>query len=109
MQRFPVAGRKWQISAGGGDIPLWSPDGRELYYLKGTRLMAVAVTTEPEFVPGKERELPQPEFISLLGWDIAPDGERFVVVGRETTKSKAKTAAGDRRVDAVAEIRRGPS
>ncbi len=82
VQRFPLTGRKWQISAGGSEAPLWSPEGDALYYWKGNRLMAVSVTTEPDFTPGKERELQQPEFSSLGGWDIAPDGQRFVIVGR---------------------------
>jgi len=82
VQRFPDGGRRWQISAGGGQAPLWSPDMRELYYWKGRRLMAVSVITEPDFAPGKERELPQPLFSELASWDVAPDGTRFVVVGR---------------------------
>jgi serine/threonine-protein kinase len=123
VQRFPVAGRKWQISVGGGEHALGSPDGRELYYWKGSRLMAVSVTTEPDFVPGKERELPQPEFDVLLNWDIAPDGSRFVVVGRAATESPPTTAprraTGSSRVEASVpeihvvvdwfeELRRGP-
>ena len=123
VQRFPAAGRKWQISVGGGEHALWSPDGRELYYWKGSRLMAMSVTTEPDFVPGKERELPQPEFDVLLNWDIAPDGSRFVVVGRAATESPPTTAprraTGSSRVEASVpeihvvvdwfeELRRGP-
>ena len=110
VQRFPGAGRKWQISADGAEAPLWSPDGRELYYWKGSRLMAVSVTTEPDFAPGKERELLQPEFSDLLNWDIAPDGKRFVVVGRvpmELMPGTPSLAASriDRGVAHVPEIR----
>jgi len=86
VQRYPEGGRRWQISAGGGETPLWSPDGRELYYWKGGRMMAVSVETDSaEFSPGKERALPQPEFSALLDWDISPDGKRFVIVGRLAT------------------------
>jgi serine/threonine protein kinase len=28
-------GRKWQISAAGGALPDWQPDGRRLYYING--------------------------------------------------------------------------
>jgi serine/threonine-protein kinase len=86
VQRYPEGGRRWQISAGGGETPLWSPDGRELYYWKGRRMMGVQVETDGGgFSPGEERELPQPAFSALLSWDISPDGERFVVVGRLAT------------------------
>jgi serine/threonine-protein kinase len=86
VQRYPDGGRRWQISSGGGETPLWSPDGRELFYLKDGRMTAVSVqTTGAGFAPGKERALPQPEFSALLSWDISPDGQRFVVVGRLAT------------------------
>jgi dipeptidyl aminopeptidase/acylaminoacyl peptidase len=111
VQRYPEGGRRWQISAGGGDSPLWSPDGSELYYWKGGRMMAVPVDTAGgRFLPGKERELPQPEFGALLAWDISPDGKRFVVVGRLATLVTANeptvTNAAPNRVEArVPEMR----
>jgi serine/threonine protein kinase len=40
-------GGKWQISTEGGDSPLWSPDGSELFYRSGESFMAVGVETEP--------------------------------------------------------------
>jgi serine/threonine-protein kinase len=111
VQRYPEGGRRWQISAGGGEAPLWSPDGRELYYWKGGRMMAVSVDTHGGGLsPGKERALPQPEFSALLDWDISPDGERFVVVGRLATLVTADdttvTNASPNRVEVrVPEIR----
>jgi len=32
VRRFPHSGGKWQITAGGGETPLWSPQGDALYY-----------------------------------------------------------------------------
>jgi Tol biopolymer transport system component len=44
VQTFPERGGKWQISTGGGDWPVWSRDGRELYFIGADRkLMAVEV------------------------------------------------------------------
>jgi len=111
VQRYPEGGQRWQISAGGGEAPLWSPDGRELYYWSGGRMVAVPVDTAGSgFVPGKERALPQPEFSALLSWDLSPDGERFVVVGRLGNRATARdttvTNASPNRVAArVREIR----
>ena len=80
--------------------------------------MAVSVTTEPDFAPGKERELPQPEFSVLMDWDMAPDGKRFVIVGRvaEELKPATPSVAGEAAsvpeirvvVDWFEELRRGP-
>ena len=41
----PVAG-KWAVSTGGGTVPRWRGDGRELFYLAGGKLMAVDVSAE---------------------------------------------------------------
>jgi eukaryotic-like serine/threonine-protein kinase len=44
VQTFPEQGGKWQISTSGGDFPVWSRDGRELYFIGVDRkLMAVDV------------------------------------------------------------------
>jgi len=33
VQTFPPSGQKWVISNGGGSLPLWRRDGKELFYL----------------------------------------------------------------------------
>jgi hypothetical protein len=38
-----------RISPNGGVEPVWARSARELYYLEGTRLMAVAVTAGDKF------------------------------------------------------------
>jgi Tol biopolymer transport system component len=49
VQTFPKPLLKQQVSSGGGAIPRWSHDGRELFYLSGdSTLMAVAPRTEGE-------------------------------------------------------------
>ncbi len=95
VQAFPGPGGKWQISSGGGDRAVWSKNGRELYYYLGTRLMSVAVTTQPAFAAGS----PQPMFegrsptlaanVTSL-YDVAADG-RFIMArgaGAESGSSK---------------------
>jgi hypothetical protein len=47
-----VKGELWQVSTGGGDSPLWSPDGKELFYRSGDAVTAAPVVTEPTFSPG---------------------------------------------------------
>jgi hypothetical protein len=43
------SGGRRQISTNGGEIPLWSPDGRGLFYYNGEAIMAVSVKTDPSF------------------------------------------------------------
>ena len=49
VQSFPGGGNKRQISVEGGNEPLWSPDGTEIFYRSGNRLMAVQVERQPVF------------------------------------------------------------
>ena len=85
VQSFPDAGAKWQVSIEGGEEAVWNPDGSELFYWEGVRLMAVDVDVEPTFSASD----PQPlfEMPSKVSYDIAPDGERFVVITEGESKA----------------------
>lgn len=55
---FPGPGRKWRVSAGGGEQPTWSPDGQELFFLAADKLMSVAVDLRgPQPKIGAPKEL----------------------------------------------------
>jgi len=75
-----------QISNAGGVDPVWSPDGRELFYLEQDplpRLMVMPVETDSEFVPGDRRALidwPYSDSGDGRNFDISPDGQRFLAV-----------------------------
>ena len=84
VRPFPaVEDALWEIPGAIGEDPLWSRDGRELYYwTQDTGLMmAVPVATEPEFSHGVARELFPFNFQGGAGrsYDAAPDG-RFLLV-----------------------------
>jgi Tol biopolymer transport system component len=50
VRRFPAVDRgEWPASIGGGTEPRWSPNGRELYYKQGSRLMALTVGSDSVF------------------------------------------------------------
>ncbi|MDA2930887.1 hypothetical protein MYX84_13245 [Acidobacteria bacterium AH-259-O06] len=58
VRPFPGPGGRWQISTEGGGRPRWSPDGSELFYQQGDRMMVVPVTASgTTFRAGKPREL----------------------------------------------------
>ncbi len=58
LKNFPAGNRKWQVSSGGGALPHWRGDGRELFYLapQGS-LMAVELLDGPNFVLTTPRAL----------------------------------------------------
>ena len=63
---------------------MWSPDGRELFYREGRKVVAVSVQTQPTFQPGSPRVLFEGRYyqdgLGPPGYDIAQDGQRFVMV-----------------------------
>jgi len=83
VQPYPGPGTRVQISADGGIEPLWSRDGRELFYRNGERMMAVDVTTAPTFRAGTPRVLSEGRFLfspnGVAGYDVAADG-RFLMI-----------------------------
>ena len=82
------------MSADGGTRPLWSPDGRELFYLDEGRLFVVPVMTEPTFAPGSPEMLFGGIYYGTGGcsYDISPDGERFFIVKEATATNQTTTA-----------------
>jgi serine/threonine-protein kinase len=83
VQPFPVTGAKYQITTTGGQDPVWSPDGKQLFYLSANRqIMAVDVQTQPSFSNGKTTPLPIENIIDPgpRSYDISPDGKSFIVM-----------------------------
>ena len=92
VEIFPTGGGKRQVSAGGGQAPLWRADGKELFYhAKDGNLMAVRVKLGPRFEASK----PEPLFAFRAGgirfipyYSVTSDGQRFLlstIVGTDTT------------------------
>ena len=70
--------------ASGGTEPVWSRDGRELFYLNGDAMMAVEIRTSPTFAAGAPRMLFQGRYVqspnSVASYDVSADGQRFLRV-----------------------------
>lgn len=95
VQPYDATGAIWQISTGGGSMPRWRGDSRELYYrAPDSTLMAVAVTAR-EGTATLEPGAPEPLFDAVLAsrqgrftYEPASDGQRFLVAA-PVTGSKA--------------------
>jgi serine/threonine-protein kinase len=86
VRPFPVETGKWRISSDGGNAPRWSADGKELFYVEGTALVAAAVSTEAIFQVGASRRLFESADLGAsddLTYDAFPDARRFVTIARE--------------------------
>jgi serine/threonine-protein kinase len=86
IRPFPdVTSGKWLASVSGGTEPLWSKDGRELFYRNGAGDM-VAAEVLPSGAPpiGEQRILfSASEYLTDVfyqRYDVTPDGQRFVMI-----------------------------
>jgi serine/threonine-protein kinase len=99
VQPFPDGGERHQVSTAGGMTPVWSPDGRSIYYRAYDRsgtppILTVPVTTKPRFRPGAAQVLLDGQYeAGAYTWgpnfDIAPDGKSFVMVEADESWGKA--------------------
>jgi Tol biopolymer transport system component len=96
LTRFPSGEGRWQVSLNGGVRPRWNPSGGELFFTYETTLYAVEVELEPTVRLGT----PDPLFNAALlgisvfnGYDIAPDGQRFIFVQSEDQRIGRRSIA----------------
>ena len=85
VRPWPGPGSTQQVSTDGGRLAEWSPDGLELTYLEGDRLMAVELQPGDPLRLGRPRELfVFPFFDSFQrSYSPTPDGAEFVAIRRD--------------------------
>ncbi|HZI41876.1 MAG TPA: protein kinase [Gemmatimonadaceae bacterium] len=85
LDSYPHPGQHRLVSTSGGAFPVWRADGRELYYWKDDRLVAVRVDPRsgaatpaigPPTVLFRAPYYAGPNTM----YDVSPDGKRFVIV-----------------------------
>ena len=97
VERYPQLGNRQPISTGGGRLPLWSRDGKELFFssLDSRQMFAVAVQTGTTFVAGRPQVLFEFGMLRQAAgnrpYDILPDG-RFLIIGSGQAEAVAATA-----------------
>jgi len=83
VQSYPDHAGKLQISSDGGDEPVWSPNGRELFYRNTGKMMAAEIVNQPTFKAGKARLLFEGHYENLSwepNYDVSPDGQKFLML-----------------------------
>jgi len=84
VRPFPAPGGKSQISNGGGTLPIWSREGRELFFENlDNRIMVIDYEPNKDsFVFGRPRQWSDQQLHDVSGnlnYDLAPDGKRFAI------------------------------
>jgi eukaryotic-like serine/threonine-protein kinase len=81
---YPGPGSRSQISTDGGRMPRWRNDGRELFFRGGDRtafkMMAVDIEPGANLRAGSPKLLFEGDYGLNNGYDVAPDGERFLML-----------------------------
>jgi serine/threonine-protein kinase len=79
----------------GGGQPVWSPDGKELFYRIDDKTMVVSIQTQDQTVKaGSPRLLFEGSYVShsrppgFQYYDISPDGKRFLMLKEETVQDQ---------------------
>jgi len=74
----------YQITMEGGGQPVWSRDGKQIFYYWDSKFFAVDVRTEPTFSWGKPSPLPISGAVQTpnapRNYDVGPDGKFLIVL-----------------------------
>ncbi|HEY4579593.1 MAG TPA: hypothetical protein VIG89_01040, partial [Candidatus Acidoferrales bacterium] len=92
VRPFPGTGGKWQISTGGGYMPKWSRNGKELFYrTTDSKIMVATYTASGDSFRADKPQLWSPGQFAPFGggvgnFDLHPDGKRFAVLKSQGTE-----------------------
>jgi serine/threonine-protein kinase len=84
---FPAGSTHYPISSAGGGAPCWSKDGRQIFYWKGSTVMAVDVRSSETFAAEMPHALFDSRVTPAVGYDVARDGSGFYVAGSEASRT----------------------
>jgi serine/threonine-protein kinase len=90
VRSYRGPGGKRQVSNEGGNSPVWSRSGKELFYMNGRKMMVVTIGARSELTVGKPELLFEGDYAFagyLANFDVTPDDRAFVMVRSEQSKS----------------------
>jgi len=96
VRPYPGPEVKFRVTEeeGGGEA-IWSPDGSELFYRTGDKMMVVSIQTEPRFASGRPTVLFEGSYRGGTSqppgyayYDISNDGQRFLMTKDEGQQSQ---------------------
>ncbi len=97
VQPFPGPGGQVQISVSGGSEPVWSRDGRRLFYRDGRGFIAASLATTPTLAVTARAALFPDRFVFTqaphANYDVSLDGTRFLVI-RGASEAKLQVVYG---------------
>ena len=85
VQSYPGGGERVPVSSGGAARPIWSPNGKDLFFVTGDAFVSVAV--QPNGTFGAPRKVTD-RFNFLINdrfqsYSMSPDGKRLLMIQRD--------------------------
>ena len=84
VQPFPGPGARTQVSTSGGTEPVWSPDGKRLFYRAGGRFVVADVQGLGAFAVVSRTSLFIDDYLNALNphanYDVARDGRHLILL-----------------------------
>ena len=83
VRSFPGPGAQVPVSITGGANPVWSRDGRKIFFANDRQLVAASVVTSPFFSVMARDSLFEGNYQTgyrHASYDVAPDGKSFVML-----------------------------
>jgi serine/threonine-protein kinase len=94
VRSFPEPGQRFTVSDSLGQFPRWARDGSAIYYWRGQTLVATTVRTTPTFSVVSRKDLFARPLAALpFGYDVHPDGKRFVMAVRDAPPGLGQAGA----------------
>ena len=85
VESYPGGANRMPISTGGGILPRWSRDGKELFYMTGDGVAAVAMRPDGSF-SAPRRLFDRSAFLvnqRFHSFSVSADGKRFLMIQRD--------------------------
>ena len=97
VRPYPGPDRRVPVSTEGGTHARWNPNGKELFYRNGNKMMVVDVSTTPDLKLSPPRVLFEQRYAfgsaqTVANYDVSPDGQRFVMVKDDSAAGRINLA-----------------
>lgn len=82
---YPSLTGHWQVTSDGAREPIWSADGRELFYRSGDQVFAIPIKSIQPFTAGRPVALFRGPYFQPIGpgirsYGVSSDGRRFLMM-----------------------------
>ena len=76
-----------------GTQAIWNPNGKEIFYRNGDKMMVVEISTTPDVTLAPPRVLFEQQYafgagITIANYDVSRDGQRFIMVKNESSAAR---------------------